>query len=163
VSVPAPVILNVDDSEDDVVMLRAACSSARVVFQLQSVNSGDQALEYLRGAQSYADRDRFPFPALILLDLKMPGMSGFDLLQSLRSPKHESLPRVPIVIFTSSMHDEDATRAFQLGADAYVVKPSDFDELRRVVTTIDAILSRSERDLASLRDLPDTKLAPATM
>jgi CheY-like chemotaxis protein len=162
VTAPSPTILNVDDSEDDVVMLRAACTSARVAFQLQAANSGADALLYLQGAQSYADRERFPFPALVLLDLKMPGTSGFEVLQALRSPKHESLRRLPIVIFTSSMHDEDATRAFQLGADAYLVKPSDFDELRRVVTTLDSILSRAEPDLSDLRNLPDTKLATAT-
>ena len=155
---PIPTILNVDDSEDDIVMLRAACASSKVTFCLQSLNSGYEALHYLQGVQSYADRERFPFPALLLLDLKMPGTSGFEVLQFLRSPKHESL-RLPIVVFTSSMHDEDATRAFQLGADAYVVKPSDFDELRRVVTTLDTILSRPEPDLSDLRHLPDTKLA----
>ena len=155
-----PALLYVDDSDDDVVMLQAACSSARVAFRFTFVNSGDAALSYLKGAQSYADRERFPFPALLLLDLKMPGISGFEVLQSIRSPKNQALHRLPVIVFTSSMHDEDANRAFQMGADAYLVKPSDFDELRRVVTTIDAILSRGEPDLSDLGHLPDAKLAP---
>ena len=141
-------------------MLKAACDSAKVSFRFQSVNSGDHALLYLQGAPPYIDRDRFPFPALVLLDLKMPGTSGFDVLQSVRAPKQPAFNRLPVVVFTSSMHDEDATRAFELGADAYLVKPSGFDEIRRVVTTIDSLLSRSDFDLSALRRLPDAKLAP---
>src|SRR5688572_23665208 len=110
-------ILNVDDSEDDIVMLQAACTSAKVAFRFQSVQSGHEALPYLEGAQSYADRERFPFPALVLLDLKMPGVSGFEVLEAIRAPKSQPLlQRLPVVIFTSSMHEEDCTRAFQLGA-----------------------------------------------
>ena len=156
-----PTVLNVDDSEDDIVMLQAACDSAKVSFRFQSVDCGENAISYLQGIQPYADRERYPFPALLLLDLKMPGTSGFDVLESIRNPKHPSLQRLPVVVFTSSMHEPDAVRAFQLGADAYLVKPSDFEELRKMVMTIDALLSRSEIDLAELRHLPDAKLAPA--
>lgn len=157
-----PTVLNVDDSEDDVVMLKAACDSTKVSFRFQSVGSGENALLYLQGAPPFADRERFPFPALLLLDLKMPGTSGFDVLQSIRASKETSFQRLEVVVFTSSMHDEDATRAFELGADAYLVKPADFNELRRIVASIDSLLARSDLNLSELRHLPDAKVAPAT-
>jgi CheY-like chemotaxis protein len=153
-----PTVLNIDDSEDDAVMLKAACVSGKVAFHFQWVNSGESALLYLKGDKTYADRESFPFPTLILLDLKMPGTSGFDVLRTIRTDKNESIRRLPVVVFTSSMHDEDARCAFKLGADAYLVKPSDFDELRAMITTIDSILSRSEGDLSPLRNLRDAKV-----
>jgi CheY-like chemotaxis protein len=153
-----PTVLNIDDSEDDAVMLKAACGSGKVAFKFQWVNSGESALLYLKGDDPYANRESFPFPTLILLDLKMPGTSGFDVLRSIRTHKNESIRRLPVVVFTSSMHDEDARCAFELGADAYLVKPSDFDELRAMIITIDSILARSELDLSPLRNLRDAKV-----
>jgi CheY-like chemotaxis protein len=153
-----PTVLNVDDSEDDVVMLQAACESVKVSFRFQSVEGGESAILYLQGAQPYSDRDCFPFPNLLLLDLKMPGKSGFDVLEWLRA-QAPPLQQLPIIVFTASVHDEDAVRAFQLGADAYLVKPSDFNDLRRMVITIDAALSRSEIDFAELRNLQDARLS----
>ena len=156
----ARTVLNVDDTEDDVVMLQAACQSAKVSFRFQSVDGGENALLYLQGADPYDDASVFPFPDLLLLDLKMPGKSGFDVLQWLRAQAHPRLQKLPVIIFTSSMHNEDATRAFESGANAYFVKPSDFEDLRRAVRTIDGLLSNKEIDLAPLAELPDAKLSP---
>lgn len=156
---PDRTVLTVDDSEDDVVMLHAACRSAKVSFGCQSVDGGEKALQYLQAAEPYADRARFPFPDLLLLDLKMPGTSGFDVLEWLRSQANPPLRHLPVVVFTSSMHDEDITRAFQFGADVYLVKPSNFDYVRQMVSAIDTLLSRSDVDLAELRNLPDAKLS----
>lgn len=154
-----PIVLNVDDSEDDVVVLQAACQSAKVSFRFQAVDGGEEALLYLQGASPYGDRTHFPFPDLLLLDLKMPGTSGFEVLEWLRAQSQPSLRQLPVVVFTASMHEEDAARAFQVGADAYVVKPSDFEDLRRMVGTLDALLTRETMDLAPLANLRDAKLS----
>ena len=154
----ARTVLNIDDSEDDVVMLQAACQSAKVSFRFQSVDGGESALQYLQGHEPYANREIFPFPDLLLLDLKMPGKSGFDVLAWIRAQAAPPLQKLPVIIFTSSMHDEDATRAFQFGADAYFVKPADFDDLRRAVRAIDGLLASKEIDMAQLNGLPDAKL-----
>ena len=158
----ARTILNVDDSEDDVVMLQAACQSTKVSFRFQSVDGGEKALLYLQHAKPYDDPTHFPFPDLLLLDLKMPGKSGFDVLEWLRAHAHPALRQLPVIVFTSSMHEEDAARAFRLGANAYFVKPSDFEDLRRAVRTIDDLLAKSQLDLTPLSHLPDAKLSPAT-
>jgi CheY-like chemotaxis protein len=155
---PARTVLNVDDSEDDVVMLRAACQSAKVSFRFQSVNGGENGFLYLQGSEPFADRAVFPFPDLVLLDLKMPGKSGFDVLEWLRAQPQRPIQKLPVIVFTSSMHEADAARAFESGADAYVVKPSDFDDLRRAVRIIDTLWASNEIDLAQLANLPDAKL-----
>lgn len=132
-------ILSVDDSSDDSMLLRLACSAAKVGFQLQIVDRGESAIAYLEGAGDFADRVRFPLPCLLLLDLKMPGKSGFDVLGWVRnSGPFESLP---VVIFTSSVHSEDRRRALQLGANGFVVKPVGYEALQSLVHAIDALLS----------------------
>jgi CheY-like chemotaxis protein len=156
----ARTVLNVDDSEDDMVMLQAACQSAKVSFRFQAVDGGENALLYLQGGEPYANRAVFPFPDVLLLDLKMPGKSGFDVLEWLRAQAHPPLQRLPVIVFTSSMHDEDAARAFQLGANAYFVKPSDFADLRHAVRAIDGLLSSNPIDMAQLNSLRDAKLPP---
>lgn len=155
----APIVLNVDDSEDDLVVLQAACQSAKVAFRLQVVGGGEDALLYLQGAPPYGDRTHFPFPNLLLLDLKMPGKSGFEVLEWLRAQSQPSLQQLPVVVFTASMHEEDAARAFEMGADAYVVKPSDFEDLRNTVRSIDALLSSETIDLSGLAKLRDAKVS----
>ena len=145
-----PAVLNVDDSEDDIVMLHAACQSAKVSFRLHAVDGAENALLYLTGAEPYSDRACFPLPDLLLLDLKMPGKTGFDLLEWLRAQPDLGLRQLPAIVFTSSMHEEDLARAFALGADAYVVKPSDFDDMRQLVRSVDSVLSCNPIELANI-------------
>jgi CheY-like chemotaxis protein len=132
------IILSVDDSSDDLMLLRLACSAAKVSFELVCVESGEKAIAYLETARACADRDRFPLPDLILLDLKMPGKSGFDVLRWVRAqPDFNDLP---VKILTSSVHSEDRALALSLGANQFLVKPVGYDGLKQLVRTLDELL-----------------------
>jgi CheY-like chemotaxis protein len=122
-----PVLLHVEDDPNDVLLLQRAFKKANVPISIQSVNDGDKAVAYLSGAETFGDREKFPLPALVLLDLKMPRKSGLEVLAWIRG--QEKLRRVLVVIFTSSKHDEDINRAYDLGANSYLVKPVGFDML----------------------------------
>ncbi len=132
-------VLSVDDSTEDVILLRFACHAAKVCFGIQSVDSGETAIAYLEGSHGYADREKFPVPDLVLLDLKMPGKSGFDVLTWVRA--HRSFGHMPIVVFTSSIHPEDRARALELGANQYLVKPVSYEALKRLMGIIDRSLA----------------------
>ena len=127
-------ILHVEDDPNDTLLLEHACKKAGVIFDLQAVSDGDQAIAYLRGLNHFSDRMKHPMPNLILLDLKMPRVSGFDVLAWLRSD--ESAKGVPVVVLTSSNHDADIKRAYDLGAKSYLVKPVGFEALVELVKTL---------------------------
>jgi CheY-like chemotaxis protein len=127
-------ILHVEDDTNDTLLLEHAFKKAGLVFDLQAVSDGDQAIAYLRGVNDFSDRDKHPLPKLILLDLKMPRLSGFDVLTWLRSD--EGLRCVPVVVLTSSNHDADVKRAYALGAKSYLVKPVGFEALVELVKTL---------------------------
>jgi len=135
---PVPTVLSVDDSSDDAVLLQLACSTAKISFRLQSVESGEEAIAYLEGHGKYVDRVHFPLPRLILLDLKMPGKTGFDVLSWIRASPQ--LSRIPVVVLTSSVHTEDRARALELGARQYLVKPVGYAALEKLAETVDRIL-----------------------
>ncbi|HYG23607.1 MAG TPA: response regulator [Verrucomicrobiae bacterium] len=127
-------ILHVEDDPNDALLFQHACQKAGVGFELQSVNDGDQAIAYLRGTDAFSNRQQHPFPHLILLDLKMPRLSGFDVLAWLRN--EGNIKQTPVIILTSSNHETDIKRAYELGANSYLVKPVGFDALVEVAKTI---------------------------
>jgi CheY-like chemotaxis protein len=120
-------ILLVDDSENDLLLLRTAFRKAEYAAPLQEVHNGEEAISYLKGDGIYGDRSTFPLPALVLLDVNMPMKSGFDVLSWVRG--HAELKRLPIIILTASMRPEDVERAYDLGANAFLVKPSRLEDL----------------------------------
>jgi CheY-like chemotaxis protein len=122
-----PVILHVEDDPNDVLLFQRAFKKANLSVNIQSVSDGDKAVAYLSGVNGFEDREKFPLPALVLLDLKMPRKSGLEVLAWIRG--QEKLRRLLVVIFTSSKHDEDINRAYDLGANSYLVKPVGFDIL----------------------------------
>jgi len=133
--VPHPLtILYAEDEENDVFFLERAFNLAGSPHSLKAVPDGAQALEYLTGEGIFADRTRHPFPDLILLDINMPKKSGFDVLAWLRSqPRYNSLPAL---ILTSSSRPEDMEKARQLGADDYLLKPTDPLKLVELVRSL---------------------------
>jgi CheY-like chemotaxis protein len=129
-----PNILHVDDDRDEALLVRAAFERARVLVQLQNATDGQEAIDYLCGSGPYSDRRKFPIPDLILLDLNMPGMDGFDVLAWLRH--QEQFQEIPVLIFSSSEDPADMRRARELGAAGHIVKTSQFDELVASVGTV---------------------------
>jgi len=120
-------ILVADDDQNDVFFLRRAFQKSGAAHAVIHVSDGQEAIDYLLGEANYRDRARFPIPALLLLDLKMPKVDGFDVLEWLKTrPEFESLP---VVVLSSSSREDDVQRARTLGAADYRVKPADFDEL----------------------------------
>src|SRR5690349_2503882 len=120
-------ILVADDDQNDVFFLRRAFQKSGLEHSVVHVSDGQEAIEYLRGDSNYGDRSRFPLPALLLLDLKMPKVDGFDVLNWVRG--REDLKEMPVVVLSSSSREDDIQRARSLGADDYRVKPADFEQL----------------------------------
>jgi CheY-like chemotaxis protein len=117
---PPPILL-VEDSPDDVFFLKRALRHAQVEADLHVVTNGREAQEYLGGAAPYADRRKHPLPSLVLLDLRMPLMSGLEVLAWIRSqPK---LAQLNVIVLTSSVEDSEMQRTFELGVVSYLVKP----------------------------------------
>ncbi|HXU78956.1 MAG TPA: response regulator [Methylomirabilota bacterium] len=124
------VILLVEDREDDVVIIRRAFSKGNILNPLFVVRNGDDAIAYLSGQEKYSNRQEYPLPDLILLDLKMPGKDGFDVLRWLR--KQPGLNTLRVVVLTSSEELKDVNLAYQLGANSFLVKPVDFENFVKV-------------------------------
>lgn len=114
-------ILLADDSEDDLSFMRHAYRAAHFKASLQTVNDGGEAIAYLKGEGVYADRAKFPLPTVLLLDLNMPKLNGFEVLAWVRA--QPVLKRLSVIVLTSSARNEDVERAFDLGASSYLVKP----------------------------------------
>lgn len=115
--------------------MQQACRKAEGSFHLHSVPDGETAIAYLNGTGSYSDRESHPLPSLVLLDLKMPRKSGFDVLAWIRS--EPSLKHLPVIIFTASNQEEDIKRAYEMGANSYLVKPVGIHTLIEMVKMID--------------------------
>jgi CheY-like chemotaxis protein len=120
-------ILLVEDDPNDTVLIRRAFQKAGFGDSLKIVSDGGQAMQYLQGQKEYGDRARFPLPFLLLLDLKMPGTDGFEVLQWIR--RQPDLKRLLVVVLTSSNLQTDVDRAYDLGANSYLVKPVEFSQM----------------------------------
>lgn len=128
------LVLLVEDNDDDVALVRRALDKGKVVNPLQVVKSGEEALEYLIGTGRYANRLEYPLPELMLLDLKLPGINGFQVLRWLR--QQPGLKSLRVVVLTASDALSDATQAYQLGANSFLVKPIDFNEFVNITNAI---------------------------
>ena len=127
-------ILHVEDDSNDVLLLQHACEGAGLTCHLTSVTDGDEAIAYLSGQNGFHNREQHPLPQLILLDLKMPRVNGFDVLACMRH--QEQFRHLPVVVLTSSNHEADVRRAYEAGANSYLVKPVDFNALTNLIKTI---------------------------
>jgi CheY-like chemotaxis protein len=124
-------ILHVEDDENDAILFRKACERAGLPADTHRVDAADEAKAYLLGEGAYADRARFPIPQIIVLDLKMPRMDGFEFLKWLR--KTEEFSGLPVLVFTASISREDKSRAIAEGANSFFIKPASFDALVKMV------------------------------
>jgi CheY-like chemotaxis protein len=123
----ASPILIVEDLPADALLIARAFKKAKIATPLAFVTDGQQAIDYLSGAGSYSDRSLFPLPFLMLLDLKLPVRDGFEVLEWIR--QQVGMKRLPTVILTSSSRSPDVNRAYDLGANSYLVKPVEDDSL----------------------------------
>lgn len=128
-------ILLVEDNHMDVVLTMDAFKEARLKNKINVATNGQHALDYLFGRNKYADRKLYPMPNLILLDLKMPGIDGFEVLRQIKNTP--MLKRIPVVILTSSKEEGDRTLSYDIGANSYLLKPVSFDGFIEVVKKID--------------------------
>jgi CheY-like chemotaxis protein len=139
-------ILLVDDSPDDALLIRLAFKRIGLTNPLMVVGDGEKAVQYLTGEEPYSDRSAFPMPGLVLLDLAMPRMGGFDFL--IWIGKKPELRSIPVVVLTGSALMADAKRSYQLGASSFVTKPADLAELAlSLKQTTDFWLNRPNGDI----------------
>jgi CheY-like chemotaxis protein len=114
-------VLYIEDEESDRLLMQLAFKKTGLEPALQMVSHGEAAIDYLSGVGAYGDREKYPLPAVVLLDLHLPGLPGFEVLKWIRGQSaHRELP---VVVFTSSAREEDRRRAELLGASDYVQKP----------------------------------------
>ncbi|MBT3175429.1 MAG: response regulator [Desulfobacula sp.] len=130
---PASILL-VEDNPMDVELIIHAFKEARLKNKIHTARNGKEALEFLFGEGQYADRKQYPLPDMILLDLKMPGIDGHEVLRQIKGV--EKLKRLPVIILTSSRDEGDRAMSYDNGANSYLVKPVSFDEFLKVVKQV---------------------------
>ena len=123
-------VLVADDDIDDISLLKRAFLRAGIDVHLKIARDGEEVIEYLHGDKAFADREAFPIPRLLLLDLKMPRADGFEVLEWVR--KQSGLRRMLVVVMTSSDEPQDIDRAYDLGANSFLRKPDDFANLIKI-------------------------------
>ena len=121
------VILLAEDEEDYVLLIRHAFEKGNILNPLYVVHNGQEVIQYLKGDGKYSDRDEFPLPDLLLLDLKMPRVNGFEVLKWIR--EQPGLSALRVLVLTSSDEIRDVNMAYQLGANSFLVKPMDFQNV----------------------------------
>jgi CheY-like chemotaxis protein len=130
------IILLAEDDSSDVFLMKRALDKANITHPMNVVRDGEEAIDYICGHGQFADRKAHPFPAILLLDLNMPKKTGFEVLEWVRS--QTNYKRLPIVILSTSNQEHDVRRAYDLGANSYLTKPSHFDDLVEMVKMVDA-------------------------
>jgi len=127
-------VLIVDDNPADLVLITRAFQACEVKESLHLVNGGAEAIAYMAGEGKYSDRSLYPYPTFVMTDLKMPGTDGLAVLEHLQS--NPAWAVIPTVVLSSSRDLDDIKKAYMLGASSYHVKPSSFDDLRRLVKVL---------------------------
>ena len=144
-------ILLVEDDPNDVLLMQRAFRKADLTCPLHVARDGQEAIDYLTHQGRFDDKTRFLAPALLLLDLKMPRKNGFETLEWLR--QQPALKRIVVIVLTSSSELADINRAYDLGANSYLVKPGDFQALVDLVSTV-ARYWLMTNEKAGLQDQP---------
>ena len=128
------LVLVAEDSAEDFFFLERALHRSNVPLRLHRCANGDEAKQYLAGMGEYADRARFPLPALLLLDLNMPHVTGFEVLSWIKTQPF--LKRIPVITFSSSSLKKDVDKSYDLGTSSHVVKPVNAQDLEDIVRAI---------------------------
>ncbi|MGB8130604.1 MAG: response regulator [Candidatus Angelobacter sp.] len=131
---PGGPVLLVEDDVSDFRLIQRAFAKIRKGVPMIRLSHGDEAVAYLAGDAPYENRSLHPFPCVILLDIKLPRRSGFEVLEWIRT-QESALKRLPIIMLTSSSHQVDVNKAYDLGVNSYLVKPSNSSELEQLMST----------------------------
>jgi DNA-binding response OmpR family regulator len=132
----AKTFLLVEDDAYYALFVVTEFEKIRVQTDLQVVRDGVEARNYVAGLGGYANRDRYPLPDVILLDLSLPRVNGFEFLEWLRSPSAHPHRLIPVVVMSSSDSPEEVNRAYKLGANSYLIKPVNWEEFRERIKTV---------------------------
>jgi CheY-like chemotaxis protein len=130
---PAHILL-VEDNRLDIELTLDAFKEAHLGNSVHVAKNGREALDYLFGQKQYGDREQYPLPDIILLDLKMPGIDGFEVLRRVKA--EPEVKRIPVVILTSSREEGDLALSYDCGANSYLVKPVSFEGFLKVVQQV---------------------------
>ena len=137
------LILVADDDENDRTLIRLAISRNTIPVEIREVHDGAEVVAYLQGEGKYSDREKYPFPEMLLVDLKMPRMDGLGVLQWLEA--HPECAFLPVVMLSGSGAEKDILEAYRRGVKAYFVKPSDLNELTEIVRLVAGHWAKAER------------------
>jgi CheY-like chemotaxis protein len=127
---PHKTFLLVEDDPNDAFLVELELKNEAPEIRLHWVNDGHEAMDYLEGKAPYTNRKAYPMPDIILLDLRMPRVGGFDFLEWLHSHSPKDLKLIPVIVMSSSNLEHDVKRAYELGANSYFVKPFHFGAFR---------------------------------
>jgi CheY-like chemotaxis protein len=153
------VVLYAEDDENDVFLMQRAFSKLQISAPLQTVSDGKETISYLSGTAPYNNREKYPQPQLLLMDLSMPGKHGLEVLKWMK--EEPSLADLPVLVLSSSNQESDIHRAYQLGANGYIIKPGDPKELLNVVRNIQEYWLADKRPPGTFLDFSGLLIVPA--
>ncbi len=130
------IILIIEDNPDDIFFIKRALLRAGVENPVYFLKNGEEAINYLSGKGKYGNRKEYPLPVIMLIDLKLPRVSGFELLRWIRSME-DPISLIPVVVFTTSSQPSDINKAYELGANSYIVKPFSMEALTGVFKRVE--------------------------
>lgn len=133
-TINAVEILFVEDNPDDVKLTMHALRKYNLANNIQIINDGEEALDFLFARRRFADRNILQVPKVILLDLKLPKIDGIEVLREIKADN--DLKKIPVVVLTSSKEDRDVIAAYELGVNSYIVKPVEFDEFVKAISNV---------------------------
>ena len=140
-------LLLVEDNEDDILFFRQALAEssekAGVPVRLEVTRDGEEAIRYLQGEGEFKDREKHPFPEIVVTDLKMPGLNGLDVLAWLK--QHEEYQRVPKILLSSSSEESDVDEAYRLGVNTFFQKPASFEAYGELVYHVVCYWAHTQR------------------
>jgi CheY-like chemotaxis protein len=130
---PAPMLI-AEDSDDDILLFQMALKKSSFTQPCHFVRNGVEAMNWLKGLGAHSDRQKFPLPVILITDLKMPKMDGFELLEWVRS--ESCVLKIPVIVYSSSGDPKDIEKAYGLGATTYFQKTSNFSDVIRFIKTM---------------------------